>query len=204
MKTNQNLIDSMMLSGVLKSPKIIEAFQTIDRKYFIPQGYEENMYIDAPLPIGKNQTISQPTTVAFMLELLDPKRSEKILDIGSGSGWTTSLLCHIVGDKGSVIGLERVDELIEIGQNNLAKFQFGKHCKIQKAGDKLGIPSEVFDKILVSASAQKIPEELFLQLKIGGILVIPVQNSIFKFTKISQSKIESEEFLGFVFVPLIS
>jgi protein-L-isoaspartate(D-aspartate) O-methyltransferase len=125
------------------------------------------------------------------------------LDIGSGSGWTTALLCYIVGNKGSVTGVERVDTLVEQGRKNLSKFHFNSHCHIEKAGDKLGLPGQQFDRILVSASADETPEELFLQLKIGGILVIPIRESIFKFTKVSETEIDEEEFYGFVFVPLI-
>jgi len=199
----EELIAKMKLSGILRTPTVIDAFRAIDRKYFVPHEFEEDTYVDAPLPIGKNQTISQPSTVAFMLEHLFPKKGDKVLDIGSGSGWTTALLCHIVTKEGSVLGLERVDELVKMGQNNLAKFDFTSHCRIQKAGDALGIPDAQFDKILVSASAEDIPEALFNQLKIGGTLVIPVKNSIFKFKKTAQTEIEAEEFQGFVFVPLI-
>ena len=203
MKNMERLVDNMISSNMLKSPLIIDAFRTIDRKYFVPVKYAEDTYIDAPLPIGNYQTISQPSTVAFMLELLSPKDGNAILDIGSGSGWTTALLCYIVGDKGSVIGVERVDTLVDQGRENLSKFRFNSHCHIEKAGEKLGLPGKQFDRILVSASADETPEELFLQLKIGGILVIPIRESIFKFTKVSETKIEEEEFYGFVFVPLI-
>ena len=203
MENNQELIDSMILRSMLDSPHIIDAFREVDRKYFVPESFEDHIYIDAPLPIGNNQTISQPSTVAFMLEKLGPEEGNKVLDIGSGSGWTTALLCHIVGDKGSVTGLERMDELVEQGEENLSKLQFGSHCRIQRAGEKLGLPAEQFDRILVSASADEIPEELFLQLKVGGVLVIPVKNSIFKFKKVSDTYVEREEFYGFVFVPLI-
>ena len=204
MKNMQELIDFMVLSGVLKSSEIIEAFGQIDRKYFVPKEFGKQIYVDAPLPIGKNQTISQPSTVAFMLELLKSKKGDKILDIGSGSGWTTSLLCQLVGSQGSVIGLERVSELVDIGEKNLAQFNFGEHCCIKKAGDKLGIPKGLFDKILVSASAKETPKELFSQLKPKGVLVIPIKNSIFRFEKLSESKFLTQEFAGFVFVPLIS
>jgi protein-L-isoaspartate(D-aspartate) O-methyltransferase len=203
MESKQELIDSMILRGMLDSPHIIDAFREVDRKYFVPESFEDHIYIDAPLPIGNNQTISQPSTVAFMLEKLKPKEGDKVLDIGSGSGWTTALICHIVGEKGSVTGLERMDELVEQGEENLSKLQFGSHCRIQRAGEKLGLPGEQFDRILVSASADEIPEELFLQLKVGGTLVIPVRNSIFKFKKVSDTYVEREEFYGFVFVPLI-
>ena len=203
MKSMQALVDTMIFSDRLESPEIIDAFSKVDRKYFVPESYGDHIYVDAPLPIGNGQTISQPSTVAFMLENLEPGEGDKVLDIGSGSGWTTALLCCIVGDKGSVTGLERMDALVEQGKENLAKFQFGSLCHIQRAGEKLGLPGEQFDRILVSASADETPEELFLQLKIGGVLVIPVRNSIFKFKKVSDTYIEREEFYGFVFVPLI-
>jgi protein-L-isoaspartate(D-aspartate) O-methyltransferase len=203
MKAMDTLVDSMIASNMLKSPLIIDAFRTIDRKYFVPDHLAEDAYIDAPLPIGHYQTISQPSTVAFMLERLDPKDGNSVLDIGSGSGWTTALLCYIVGDKGSVTGVERVDTLVEQGKENLSKFRFNSHCHIEKAGDTLGLPGQQFDRILVSASADEIPEDLFAQLKPGGILVIPIGESIFKFTKVSETEIDKEEFYGFVFVPLI-
>ena len=138
-----------------------------------------------------------------MLELLEPKKGDKILDIGSGSGWTTALLCQIAGKEGVVIGVERIDELVKIGQNNLSKFHFEKNCFIQKAGSFIGIPEEKFDKILVSASAEHFPEKLLDQLQIGGTLVIPIKNSIFKFEKVSDTITQKSKYPGFVFVPLI-
>ena len=203
MKDIQTLIDSMVLNDALRTPHIMEAFKEVDRKYFVPESFDEYIYIDAPLPIGEDQTISQPSTVSFMLELLEPREGDKILDIGSGSGWTTALLCYIAGESGSVEGLERKDALVEKGRENLAKFDFGPHCTIQKAGERLGRPGETFDKILVSASSSEIPEELFEQLKPGGVLVIPVRNSIFRFRKLSDGRITKEEYPGFRFVPLI-
>ena len=203
MKSMTALISSMMVSEILRSPEIIDAFRAVDRKHFVPQSLWEHTYVDVPLAIGNGQTISQPSTVAFMLEHLDVQKGDKVLDIGSGSGWTTALLCHLAGESGSVSGLERVDALVELGKNNLATVPIPTHCHITKAGEKLGLPGEQFDKILVSASADEIPEELFLQLKVGGALVIPVGKSIFKFKKVSETHIEKEEFYGFVFVPLI-
>lgn len=202
MNSLEELIKSMEDSGVLKTPRIKKAFEKIDRKFFVPENFRVSMYQDHPLPIGKDQTISQPTTVAFMLELLNAKEGDRVLDIGSGSGWTAALLSEIVGKNGEIIGLDRIDELVEAGKKNLAQFEF-KNSRIEKATDKLGKPDEYFDKILVSASAPKIPVELFEQLKIGGTLVIPVQSSIFKFKKLSDSKMQKEEYIGFRFVPLI-
>ncbi|MCD6283661.1 protein-L-isoaspartate O-methyltransferase, partial [bacterium] len=95
----ETLIQQLISEGYLKTPEIIKAFREIDRKDFVPSYLKKEAYINAPLPIGFGQTISQPLTVAFMLELLQPKRGDKILDIGSGSGWTTALLAYIVGQK---------------------------------------------------------------------------------------------------------
>ncbi len=202
MQTNTGLIDTMIVSGVLRTPHIINAFKERDRKDFVPEALHERLYVDAPLPIGQSQTISQPSTVAFMLELLRVKEGDDVLDIGSGSGWTTALLCELVGESGTVIGLERHDKLVSLGQENLARLG-GKHCHIERAVGTLGMASETFDSILVSASAEDIPHELFSQMRIGARLVIPVQNSIFRFTKASGSEIKKEEYPGFVFVPLI-
>jgi len=196
------LIQGMIGYGALRSPRIIDAFRTIDRKYFVPDHFADEIYGDYPLPIGEQQTISQPTTVAFMLELLGAKEGDRVLDIGSGSGWTTALLAHIVGERGEVIGLERQKALVEKGRRNIELFHFG-HVRIEQADDTLGMAGEQFDAILVSASAPEIPEQLFAQLKPGGTLVIPVLNSIYRFTKLSETEIKQEEYPGFVFVPLI-
>ncbi len=203
METLTELINSMISSGILKSPHIIKAFETIDRKHFVPTMYEDLTYIDAPLSIGEGQTISQPSTVAFMLEHLSPQKGDKILDIGTGSGWTTALLCTLVGEEGSVTGFERVDSLVKMGQENLSKFYKNSHCSIQKATEVLGKPEEKFDKILVSAGAEELPETLISQLNIGGRVVIPIKSSIIVVSKHSDESIETKNFYGFRFVPLI-
>mgnify|MGYP001575730005 FL=1 len=100
-----SLIDSLIKEGWLKTPKIIDAFQKIKREDFLPDNLKDSAEVDAAMPIGFGQTISQPLTVAFMLELLQPKEGDKILDVGSGSGWTTALLASIVGPAGEVMGL---------------------------------------------------------------------------------------------------
>ena len=128
----ENLINSLISDGYLKTPLLIEAFKNIDRQDFVPEEYKNSAYINEPLPIGFEQTISQPLTVAFLMELLEPKPGEKILDIGAGSGWSAALLAYVVGKENlqseirnpKIIGIERLSELKEFAEKNLAKYGF--------------------------------------------------------------------------------
>ncbi|MBI3983759.1 protein-L-isoaspartate(D-aspartate) O-methyltransferase [Candidatus Microgenomates bacterium] len=200
-RTNLELTQELK-SQVLRTPEIIEAFEKVDRASFVSTEYLAYAYTDRPLPIGAGQTISQPYTVAFMLELLEPTAGQRILDVGSGSGWTTALLGQIVGRKGKVIGLEVVTELIEFGQANLAKYDLPQ-AEIRLAGRSLGLAEEApFDRILVSAAADKLPATLVDQLEIGGIMVAPVRSSVWKVIKTEPDRFEREEYPGFAFVPL--
>ncbi len=202
MQSNNELVDELVRRGALTTPTIIVAFQAVDRKYFVPSGISSLAYEDHPLDIGYKATISQPTTVAFMLEKLAPKAGEKILDIGSGSGWTTALLAYIVGATGTVQGVEIVPELTELGINNLKKYPF-RNAEIMQAEKRLGLESKApFDKILVSASIEQLPEEIIIQLAVGGILVIPIREAIWQVHKTSATQHSIHKYPGFVFVPL--
>ena len=176
-----NLIDFLIQEGWLKTPRIIKAFQEIKRADFMPEDKKNLAELNEALPIGYGQTISQPLVVAFMIEQLQPQAGEKILDVGSGSGWTTALLAHIVGEKGKVIAMELVPELKEFGEKNVAKYNFIKKgiaefiCADGSKGYKKEAP---FDKILASASAEETPQTWREQLKVGGRIVAPVRSSI--------------------------
>ena len=201
------LIDSLIKEGWLKSPKIIEAFRKIKRVDFLPDSIKDLAELNEALPIGLGQTISQPQVVAFLLELLEPKEGEKILDVGSGSGWTTGLLSEIVKEKGKVIAVEVVSELKEFGEKNVARYSFIKKgiaeflCVDGSKGYEKEAP---YDKILASASAEKFPEAWKKQLKINGRIVAPIGNSIWLFVKRGENEFLKIEHSGFVFVPLIS
>jgi protein-L-isoaspartate(D-aspartate) O-methyltransferase len=188
---------------VLKTLAIIQAFSVIDRADFVPPDYQSEAYEDIALPLGFGSTISQPTTVAIMLELLKPQSGDCVLDIGSGSGWTTALLGHIVGKEEKVFGVELVPELVALGQKSIDRYHMPQVTIMQAKSDVLGLPEQgLFDKILVSAASTSLPQDLVDQLKIGGTLVIPINSSVFKIDKISTKKVQTHELPGFAFVPL--
>lgn len=218
------LIQQLIAQDYLKTPLIIDAFKHIRRGDFLPEDLRGEAGVDAPLPIGFGQTNSQPLTVAFMLELLQPQPGDKILDIGAGSGWTSALLAWCVsrGDSdllksdfnksrhrqrdGKVFAIERIPQLCEFGKNNIAKYNFINKGVVEFfcADGNRGLAQKApFDKILASASARFIPAAWKKQLKVGGRIVAPVGNSIFLFIKQSARKFIEREFLGFSFVPLV-
>ncbi len=192
--------------------KITRAFKKIKREDFLLPEDKSKAKINAALPIGHGQTISQPATVAFMLELLQPKAGDKILDVGSGSGWTTALLAEIVGKRGKVYGIERILELKNFSEQNMSKYNFIKKGRviIIHGNGYAGLPEYApFDKILVSAAAVKTPPQLLAQLKVKGKMVIPIgkqykNQEIVLYEKTGKNKFKIEHFPGFVFVPLLS
>jgi protein-L-isoaspartate(D-aspartate) O-methyltransferase len=220
-RTNQELIQELIDAGYLKSPLLIEAFRAMDRRNFVPEELKDSAYVNEPLPIGFGQTISQPLTVAFMLELLEPAPNEKILDVGTGSGWQAALLAHIVakefqeGDESTinpkVISIERVRELAAFAEQNLSKYNFIEKGIVElMVGDaSAGVQPELlpvygFDKIIAAASAQEIPLEWKRQLAVGGRIVAPVGSSVMVVDKHGLDQFESREYPGFAFVPLVS
>lgn len=219
--TNEELVRSLVKEGYLTTPILIEAFKVIDRGDFVPEEAKENAYLNIALPIGYGQTISQPLTVAFMLELLQPSYGEEILEIGSGSGWKTALLAYVVGreekesfpkkETGRVVSIERIPELKEVAKTNLSKYNFIEKNLVRVilgdgsrgASAKL-LPTGGFDKIIAGAAGEKIPLAWKNQVKIGGKIIAPVKNSILALEKTSKDNFEIKEFFGFSFVPLVS
>jgi len=208
------LIDFLIEQGWLKTPRIIEAFKKIKRIDFLPDDIKDLAEVNEALSIGYGQTISQPLVVAFMLELLQPKPGDKVLDIGAGSGWTSALLSEIVKDKGKVIAIEIIPELVEFGRKNIAKYNFIEKgiAEFVCADGSKGYPNiasrpeiaEGLDKILCSAEAKEVSQVWKDQLKTGGRIVTPIGSSIWLFIKKSSQQFEEKEYPGFVFVPLVS
>ena len=196
------LIEQLVARRVLETADIARAFRKMRREHFLPADVVEWAGEDHPLSIGHGQTNSQPYTVAFMLELLQPGADQNVLDVGCGSGWTTAMLADIIGAGGRVIGTERIAELAQSAGEAIRRLGI-ENANIMHTPAILGYPPEApYDRILVSAAAQTVPSQLVEQLAMGGILVIPVRHSIFKLEKSPQG-LRSEEHTGFSFVPLV-
>jgi protein-L-isoaspartate(D-aspartate) O-methyltransferase len=202
----QSLIDSLEKEGYLKTPEIIAAFRHIKRNDFVLQGLEHESHYNFPLLIGYGQTISQPATVAFMLELLRPQVGEKILDVGAGSGWQTTLLAQLVGRYGQIIALERIPELVDFATKNIAKYHLDNVELIMTNGFDGYAKFEPYDGIIVAAAAPVMPQPMLAQLKVGGRMVIPIgedKQDIYLIKRADEKTFKYQKFPGFLFVPLV-
>ena len=201
----KQLIDDLVRLGYLKTPRIINAFRKFERKYFVPKALSLMANVNRPLPIGSGQTISQPLTVAFMIELLQPKKGNKILEIGGGSGWQTAILSEIVGKSGHVYTFEIVEKLAKFGKKNIKRFNLS-NVTFEHRDVSGGYPLKApFDRIISGAAFEGVPNSLQEQLAIKGILVAPTkEQDIRQIKRVSKSKFKEEIYPGFVFVPITS
>src|SRR5699024_2463406 len=198
----KQLVETIKAKGI-QDKKVLAAIGKIPRHWFMDSSFEDHAYQDKAFPIGAGQTISQPYTVAFQSELLQVKKEEKILEIGTGSGYQTAVLCEL-GAK--VYGIERQNELFK--KTKLFLDKIGYRPKRLTFGDGYkGMPNYApFDKIIVTAGAPFIPKALLNQLIIGGRMVIPVGDDPQIMTLLirkSAKEFEKKEFGEFRFVPLL-
>lgn len=198
----QQLAATVAAKGV-KDKKVLEAIKNIPRHLFMDSSFEDHAYQDKPFPIAADQTISQPYTVAFQTELLEVNKGDSVLEIGTGSGYQTAVLCEL-GAK--VYSIERQQELYKKTKIFLSKI--GYRPKYLSFGDGYkGLPQYApYDKIIVTAGAPYVPNPLLSQLKVGGRLVIPVGEKtqvMTLFIRKSEKEFEKREFGDFRFVPLL-
>jgi protein-L-isoaspartate(D-aspartate) O-methyltransferase len=199
----RKLVQSIKERGV-RDESVLAAIDKIPRHFFLDTSFMEIAYQDKPFPIGLGQTISQPFTVAFQTELLEVKKDEKVLEIGTGSGYQACVLMEL-GAK--VFSIERHRPLHTKAKNLLQ--QMGYQPKLFYGDGYKGLPAYApFDKILVTAGATSVPDALLQQLKIGGLLVIPVGESesqmMTRFRKLNDTEFEKTEYGNFRFVPMLN
>ena len=205
MDKKQKLINHWISSGTIKDKKVIESFKKIPREIFMKKENQDEAYGDYPLPIGEGQTISQPTTVMLMTEALELKEGDKVLEVGTGSGYQAAIIANIVGYKGEIISTEIIKDLAEFAKNNIEKLKLKNVRIINLDGSKGWEEEAPYDKIIITAACPEIPKPLIKQLKEGGIIVAPVgnMNEQFMIKGVKKNNKLIEENLGqFMFVPL--
>ncbi|MBI2096718.1 MAG: protein-L-isoaspartate O-methyltransferase [Candidatus Sungbacteria bacterium] len=204
-----DLIESLEKKGVLRSASIKEALANIDRKDFVPADLAHLAYEDTALPIGQGQTISQPYTVVFMLELLAPKAGDHIMDVGHGSAWQTAILAEIVGEQGRVYAIELLEGLSKLGRENISKYpellkRISFYCQDASPGlPEVGERIAGFDGIIAAAEVEDAPKAWREQLKTGGRLVYPQDQAIVREVKHGVGVFDVSRYPGFVFVPFV-
>jgi protein-L-isoaspartate(D-aspartate) O-methyltransferase len=199
----KKLIEQIKNKGII-DPAVLSAMNAVPRHQFMDSSFLEFAYEDNPFPIGSGQTISQPYTVAFQTELLEIKKGDKVLEVGTGSGYQACILMEL---GARVYTIERQKNLYKKTKTLLASM--GYKLKSISYGDGYkGLPAFApFDKIIVTAGAPYIPDELISQLKPGGFLVIPVGTDIQvmkRIVKLDENNIKEEKHGSFRFVPLLS
>lgn len=203
-KERKEMVSRLAAFGYLRSEKVIEAMETVERHVFVPDEMKRQAYDDVPLPIGGGQTISAPHMVAIMCDALELSEGQKVLEIGAGSGYNACIVAHVV--KKPIITIERVEALAERAKESIAKAGCSNVEIIIGDGTR-GYETEMpYDRILVTAGAPDIPPPLIEQLKDGGILLIPVglryMQELILVRKV-KGELQKKNLGGCAFVPLI-
>jgi protein-L-isoaspartate(D-aspartate) O-methyltransferase len=197
------MVEEQLKARGIKDQKVLDAFKKLERHKFIPEAVRESAYADFPVPIGESQTISQPYIVALMTECLNLTGDEKVLEIGTGSGYQTAILAELSKEVHSI---ERFGTLAKRAQELLKELGY-TNIKIKIGDGSLGWPEEApFDRIIITAAAARVPLPLTEQLKEGGKLILPMGESFSQVLTLYEkknNKLESTPICGCVFVPLV-
>lgn len=198
----RRLVEGLRKKGI-KDERVLEAIGNLPRHYFLDKAFEEHAYQDKAFPIGKEQTISQPYTVAYMTELMEVEKRQKVLEVGTGSGYQACILASL---GARVFTIERQKDLYEKARKFLPEIGFPQIRLFYRDGYK-GLPEYApFDRIIVTAGAPYIPDALRDQLSIGGVMVIPVgeeEQTMFRVRRITEQLFEEEPLGPFRFVPFV-
>ncbi|MDK2824937.1 protein-L-isoaspartate(D-aspartate) O-methyltransferase [Methanolobus vulcani] len=203
-RERKKLVNSLRKYNI--SERTLKAMNKVPRHLFVPSIQIANAYVDHPLPIGYAQTISAPHMVAMMCDLLDLHEGLKLLEIGAGSGYNAAVMAEIMGKKGEIYSIERLEKLAVFARDNLKKAGYS-NVEIINGDGSLGLPEHApYDRICVTASAPCTPVPLVEQLKPGGIMVIPEGKSyqrLYLIKKDMDGNIIKEDRGGVIFVPLV-
>ncbi len=185
--------------------KLLDAFHQIPREHFIPHQLMEDAYEDHPLPTVRNQSISQPSTIIMMLQALEIEEGEKVLEVGAGAGYQAAIISKIIGDKGKLITIDIIPELIHMARENLNYLNITNVDVHETDGGEGFMEEAPFDRVIITAACPTIPQPIIDQLREGGVIVAPVgdlqSQTMVRGVK-ENGKIEIE-FLGpFRFVPM--
>jgi protein-L-isoaspartate(D-aspartate) O-methyltransferase len=197
----EKMVETQIKARGVKDPRVLSALRKVERDRFVPEEYLNSAYADQPLPIGEGQTISQPYIVALMTELLDLKGDEKVLEIGTGSGYQAAILAELAKE---VYTIEIVESLASMANKRLLALGY-QNIKVKVGDGYLGWPEAApFDAIIVTAAPDHIPKPLIEQLKEGGRMVLPVGTYAQELKKIVKrsGKIETTDVIPVVFVPM--
>lgn len=211
-EARRRIVEYLVELGYVRSEKVKKALLSVPREEFVPEAYRDMAYNDHPLPIGYGQTISAIHMVAIMTEALDPEPGDKVLEVGTGSGYQAAVLAEIVGKmdpsrRGHVYTIERIPELAEFARRNLERTGYSEYVTVIVGDGTLGYPDEApYDRIIVTAASPDIPEPLIEQLKEGGRIVIPVGDLWFQRLVIADKRggeLIRRYGIECVFVPLV-
>ena len=200
--TKQGLINTWQKRGLISDQRVLDAFRAIPREKFVPSAFESEAYCDAPLKIGHGQTISQPFTVLAMIELLNVAKTDKVLEIGAGSGYGAAILGQLASQ---VYAIEIVSELVKLAQGNLNQAKINNVEVIEWDGSRGYDRESPYDRIIVSAACSEIPRALIEQLGEGGIVVAPVggrRSQVMTRSVKYNEGLQKSYFGNYVFVPL--
>jgi|SRR3989344_5008088 len=202
----EHLLKYWKKTALIKDKKLIEAFKKVNRENFVLEEDKPKAYGDYPLNIGYEQTISQPTTVMLMTQALELKEGNKVLEVGTGSGYQAAIISELIGNKGKVYTTEIVNELVKLATDNIKKAKI-KNIEIIKKDGSSGLKKFApYDRIIVTAACPKIPDGLIEQLNSNGILIAPVgplyMQEMLKLIKKEDGSLEKTSLGHFIFVPL--
>jgi protein-L-isoaspartate(D-aspartate) O-methyltransferase len=197
----EKMVETQIKARGVKDPRVLSALLKVERHRFVPEEYLNSAYSDQPLPIGEGQTISQPYIVALMTELLELKGDEKVLEVGTGSGYQAAILGELAKE---VYTIEIIESLAFVAKNRLSELGY-QNIKVKAGDGYLGWPEVApFDAIIITCAPDHIPKPLIEQLKEGGRMVVPVGAYAQELKKIVKrsGKIETTDVIPVVFVPM--